>query len=165
MKLLALSLLFASWAPLPARAAQLKDVKSVYLYPMSGGFDQLLANRITSGHIFQVVSDPKLADAVFTDQLGAAFEYRLNHIVAPPPAPAAAPGTPQAQAAADSEPKVSSFSHGRGTVFLVDAKSKQVLWSAYQPPKNGSPHELDRTAKKVAGTLASNLKPSAPKQQ
>jgi hypothetical protein len=164
MKFLAWSLLFASCAPLTLAAAQLKDVKSVYFYPMSGGFDQLLANHITHGHVFQVVSDPKLADAVFTDQLGAAFEYRLNHIVPPPPAAPPPPGTQPPLAVKDDEPKVSSFSHGRGTVFLVDTKSKEVLWSAYQPPKNGSSHEMDRTAKKVVGTLTLNLKPSAPKQ-
>ncbi|MCU1263174.1 MAG: hypothetical protein JWO80_6059, partial [Bryobacterales bacterium] len=43
MKFLAWSLLFLSCAPLPMRAGQLQNVKSVYLYPMSGGFDQLLA--------------------------------------------------------------------------------------------------------------------------
>ncbi len=141
-------------AVLPAGAAQLKDVKSVYLYPMSGGFDQLLASRLTAKHIFVVVSDPKLADGVFTDQLGAKFEYRVNHI-APP-----APGTPVTP-----EPLASSFARGRGTLFLVDPKSKQVLWSAYDPPKNGSPRELDRVAKKVVVHLTQNLKPEPAKQQ
>lgn len=162
MKFLAWSLLFASCALPPLTAAQLKDVKSVYLYPMSGGFDQLLANRLTNGHVFHVVSDPKLADAVFTDQLGAAFEYRLNHISTPPPTPPP-PGTLAPMAATDNEPKVSSFSRGRGTIFLVDAKSKEVLWSAYQRPKDGTPHELDRTAKKVIGSLTTTLNP-APKK-
>jgi hypothetical protein len=160
MKFLVSGLLFAA----SLAGAQLKEVKSVYLYPMSGGFDQLLASRLTKGHVFQVVSDPKLADAVFTDQLGAAFEYRLNHINPPPAPPPPPPGTPQSYASTDSEPKVSSFSRGRGTIFLVDAKSKQVLWSAYQPPKNSTPHELDRTAKKVIGNLETDLKPSPPKQ-
>ena len=30
----------------------------------------------------------------------------------------------------------SGFSWARGTVFLVDAKSRQVLWSTYDPPKD-----------------------------
>ena len=176
MKFLAWSLLFLSCAPLSIRAGQLQDVKSVYVYPMSGGFDQLLASRLTRDHVFLVVSDPKLADAVFTEQLGTSFEYKLNHIVPPQPPPAPAAGTPTAPAtgtplassqpaAQDAEPKASSFSRARGTVFLVDPKSKQVLWSIYERPKNTSPHELDRTAKKVAGHLSASLKPASPKAQ
>ena len=37
------------------------------------GLDQYLANRLTDDHIFQVVTDPKQADAVFTDRIGEAF--------------------------------------------------------------------------------------------
>ena len=37
---------------------------------MSHGLDQYLANRLTNEHVFQVVTDPKLADAVFSDRVG-----------------------------------------------------------------------------------------------
>ena len=160
MNFLAWSLLLLSCAAPFSSAAQLKDVKSVYLFPMTGGLDQLIASRIARDHVFQVVSDPKLADAVITDQLGAAFEYKLDHIVAPPPPPVPAGGNNTQNA----EPHASSFSRARGTVFLVDAKSKQVLWSLYERPKNSSPQALDRTAKKVVGNLAVTLNPPTLKQ-
>ena len=156
--------------PLVCFCAELKDVKSVYLYPMMGGLDQHLAHRLTLSHTFRVVSDPKLADAVFTDQLGAQLEYRISHIKRdPPPAPATpppaatAPATPPANSfgmSAETEPRTSSFSRGRGTVFLVDAKSRQVVWSDYHRPAGSSPQELERTAKAMTGNLSKTLNPS-----
>ncbi len=50
-------------------------------------------------------------------------------------------------------PHASSFSRGRGTIFLVDAKSKQVVWSVFQKPKNTSAATLEETAKKVVKQL------------
>ena len=48
---------------------------------------------------------------------------------------------------------------GRGTIFLVDVKSRQVLWSAFEKPKNSSPHELDHTAERVVKQLKQDLTP------
>jgi len=44
---------------------------------MRGGLDQYLANRLTNGGVFRVVTDPKLADAVLTDHMGTEFETQL----------------------------------------------------------------------------------------
>jgi len=165
--------------PVVSFSAELKDVKSVYLFPMVGGLDQHLANRITKDHIFRIVADPKLADAIFTDQLGRQFEYRLDHIKRdpPPPAPAAAPAQavsaaalpstmpatmPSTTASPEAEPHSSSFSRGKGTLFLVDTKSRQVVWSDYRPLKNTSSRELDRTAKHIAVKLTKTLAPPSP---
>ncbi len=159
MKYLAWTLLIvASGFSSLLNAAQLKDVKFVYLFPMVGGLDQHLANQLTQDHLLQVVSDPKLADALITDNLGPSFEYKLEHINQPKPA--ATTGTPTP----DVEPHASTFSRGRGTLFLVDAKSKQVLWSAYQKPKDTTPRELERTAKKVVMNLSDAVNPPAPKK-
>ena len=146
-------------------AAELKDVKSVYLYPMSSGLDQHLANRLTKDHVFRVVADPKLADAVFTDQLGKQFEYRVDHIKRDTPAAAAsavqaAAGQNLGTVAAESEPHSSSFSAGKGTIFLVDTKSRQVVWSDYNRPKNNSSHELEKTAKRLAMDITKTLTPA-----
>ncbi len=161
--------------PAVSFAAELKDVKSVYLYPMVGGFDQHLANRLTKDHIFRIVADPKLADAIFTDELGRQFEYRLDHIKRDPvpatpaapaqtaPVPVLMPST--AASLSESEPHTSSFSRGKGTLFLVDTKSRQVVWSAYRPPKNRSSKELDKTAKHVAMMLTKSLAPPAPERK
>jgi len=119
--------------------AGVPDVHAVYVLPMAGGLDQYLANRLTGAGLFRVVTDPKLADAVFTEQLGAAFEQRLADLYAP--------------ADADKEendekpaPHISSFGRGKGTIFLVDVKSRAVIWSAYQKRSRSTPDDLDRTA-------------------
>src|SRR5271154_5677990 len=70
----------------------LQKVHTVYLLSMSSSMDQYLANRLTTEGVFQVVTDPNLADAVLTDRLGMAFEERLKQLYpppAPPPPPAA----------------------------------------------------------------------------
>ncbi len=138
--------------------AGLADVHSVYLFPMSGGLDQYVANQLTRSQVFRVVSDPKLADAIFTDHLGEAFEYRLER-VNPPPAP-----EKESDEDADNPPKKdpepprnSSFSRGRGTIFLVDAKSKQVLWSDYEKPADTSSKQLNRTAGRIVARLGKNI--------
>ncbi len=67
-------------------AQTLQSVKSVYLFPMRNGFDQYLAGRLTEQHLFQVVADPKAADAVFTDRVGPSFEQMFNERLLAPKA-------------------------------------------------------------------------------
>jgi len=137
-------------ATLLAAAAELSQVRSVYLFPMTNGLDQYLANRLTNAGLFQVVADPKKADAVFTDRLGAAFEARLADLFPePPPQPAEPPKKAEkkegeAKSAvevptAPEMPRLSSFARGKGTLFLVGAKARTVLWSVYEQPKNTQP--------------------------
>jgi hypothetical protein len=161
---LSLVLLFPAGAQMPA-------IHSVYLFPMGNGMDQYLASRITAEGVFQVVTDPKRAEAVFTDRLGEAFEQRMAGLFpeAPPPAP-----KPQAKeekatekdqeeevpAAVTEEggpPRVSSFARGKGNFFLVDTKSRAVLWSVYERPRNNTPDELNRTAKRIVERLTKAL--------
>ncbi len=142
------------WAVLLSGAGP-AGVRAVYLFPMAGGLDQYLANHLTNSHIYQVVSDPKLADAIFTDHLGAAFEYRLEHINPPPPPEKDADDEDDEKAVVKQTepPRISSFSKGKGTIFLVDAKSKQVLWSVYEKPKDTSSKQLNRTAQRIVARL------------
>src|SRR5260370_33933976 len=99
--------------------AGLSDVQSVYLLPMSGGLDQYLANRLSG--VFRVVTDPKLADAIFTDQLGEAFEQKLAALY--PPA-ASADDDKDDKDDNKRAPQTSSFGRGKGTIFLIDLKSR-----------------------------------------
>jgi hypothetical protein len=111
-----IALLFSMFAAALAAPpnAELAQVHKVYLLPMSNGMDQYLANWLTKLGIFQVVTDPKKADAIFTDHLGEAFEGRqaelfpqpVPPVAAEPPAPVVLPpspgqatNTPQAQVA------------------------------------------------------------------
>ncbi len=123
-------LLISTLLPAGACAASLAEVKAVYLFPMANGLDQLLADRITEGHIFKVVADPKAADAVITDKLGIEFENQLLLLrpelkPVPPKPPVTDKDKDKAEKKEDEPPvpPVSSFNRARGTVFLVDARS------------------------------------------
>src|SRR5664279_1621574 len=72
-------------------AADLATVHTVYLLKMSKGLDQFLASRLISDHVFQIVTDPKLADAVFTDQLGEGFQAKLEEFFPTPESEKPAP--------------------------------------------------------------------------
>jgi len=134
--------------------ANISQVQSVYLLPMSGGLDQYLANRLAG--VFRVVTDPKLADAVFTDQLGESFEQKLAELY-PPPEPAE-----KDKAAKDKEDKaptrLSSFGRGKGTIFLVDLKSRAVIWSGYQKRTDSAPNTLNRTAGQIVEQIKKQQK-------
>src|ERR1035438_5512195 len=136
-----------------AAAAELTGGRTVYLMPMGRGLDQFIANRLTRMHVLQVVTDPARADIVFTDQVGASLEDRLKDLYPPPPDPeakekeAAAQETDAAKEKSDTSTALARPSllaetvnkadqaggmgvsgRGRGTLFLVDVKSRQVLW-------------------------------------
>lgn len=144
--------------------AEIQQVQSVYLLPMGYSFDQYLANQLAELHDFQVVSDPKKADAVFTDRIGASLEQKMDELF-PAPAPAAtAAKKDEKEDDSESEPKAepparfSSFGRSRGTFFLVDAKSRRVLWSTYERPKNGTPAELHRSAARIAQRIQKEIR-------
>jgi hypothetical protein len=168
--------------------AELADVHTVYLLKMSKGLDQYLANRLTNDHVFQVVTDPKLADAILTERIGESFQTKLEELFPspkpepaieskpepvkrePPPAKAGKPGKADKE---ESKPvslldepvnklsnpaSNSSFGGASGTIFLVWAKSRQVVWSAYDTPKDGSSKQLDRTASDLVNRIKRDLK-------
>jgi hypothetical protein len=121
--------------------ANMPEVQAVYLLPMQGGLDQYLANRLSAGGVFRVVTDPKLADAIFTDQLGAGFEQKLVDLF-----PAPSKDSDKADKNDKPAAHISTFGHGRGTIFLVDLKSRAVIWSSYEKPGRAASDVLDRTA-------------------
>jgi len=49
--------------------------------------------------------------------------------------------------------RVHSFSRGRGNIFLVDAKSRRVLWTGFDVPKNTRPGELQKSAERLMSKL------------
>lgn len=49
--------------------------------------------------------------------------------------------------------RVQSFSRGRGNIFLVDAKSRRVLWTGFDVPKNTRPEELQKSANRLVSQL------------
>jgi hypothetical protein len=155
--------------------ADLNDVRSVYVLPMSHNLDQYLANRLTNDHVFTVVTDPKLADAVLTDRVGSSLETKLETML-PAPKPEKVKEKvkedkdgkePDSLAESISKssggPDTSSIGRSKGTVFLVDTKSRQVVWSSYDLPKDTSSKELDRTASDIVSRIKKDLNPGKKK--
>jgi hypothetical protein len=156
---------------------ELHQVKRVYILSMGSGMDQYLANQLTKSGIFEVVTDPKKADAIVTDNIGQAFQTKLDDLY-PPPAPpkkeAEATKAADDDAGADTKPAPKdrfadidfsggrgftggSFSRGKGNFFVVDRNSRVVLWSVYERPKNSTPGELTKTASRVVKHLRDDL--------
>jgi hypothetical protein len=171
--------------PLLAGAADIggSKVNTVYILPMAHGLDQHIANRLTREHVVEVVADSARADALLTDRLGGSLEYQLEklHPTPKPPDESAKSESDSDDKDADDAsdkgddknstkgrraprmmaeagpPRGNAFGGGKGTLFLVDTHSRNVLWSVYEKPKNTSPDELDRTAKRVVTRLKQDL--------
>jgi hypothetical protein len=125
-------------------SAQYTGPKTVYILPMAAGLDQYLAQWLTKDHVMQVVADPKTAEVFMTDRLGEAFEQKMKQI------------RPDSDKKSDDTAQNTFRStQARGTIFLVDAKSRQVLWSDYQkPPRSNSDSDLNRAAERIAQKLS-----------
>jgi hypothetical protein len=132
-------------------ASGLGDAKTVYLLPMTNGLDQFLAIKLTTGVVMQVVTDPKEADTILTDHIGQAFEQKLDDLYGEKPK--------DTDDDDKSQPvKIASATRGKGAVFLVDRKTRAVLWSTYERPKNTSPDEMNHVAEKIAVKLEKDRK-------
>ncbi len=155
----ALGLAFAAKNP------QLEAIHSVYLLPMSNSLDQYLATRLTSSGSFQVVTDPQKADAVLTDKIGQGFEDKMNELYPPEGVkPAGEDKEKEKDIFGKPSQRFGSFSRGRGTVFLVDRKTKNVIWSIYWPVRNSRPDDVNRRAQQIADRLRKDslAKPQKP---
>ena len=147
--------LFALLAASFALPAQISGVHSVYILPMAGGLDQYLAQELAQKHVIGVVADPKAADAVLADRLGGPFEQKMSEIY--PPAPAAKSDSATEQSM--NEHPAFHSSQMRGTIFLVDAKTRKVIWSDYEKPHAPSDASLHREARRIAKKLEAEAAP------
>jgi hypothetical protein len=164
MKLFCALALFAASLP-AALNPDLKRINTVYILPMGSGMDQFLANRLTTMGVFQVVTDPQKADALVTDRIGEALQAKFDELY-PPPAP---PKPVKDESAKDDKkdnkndlgggavPHTTSFNRSKGNFFIVDRRSRNVLWSIYERPTTTTPSELTRTAEKVVKRLKADL--------
>jgi hypothetical protein len=144
MKLLVLS---AAALYLFGSGVDTSDYKTVYILPMANSLDQFLAIKLTTGVVMQVVTDVHKADAIFTDRIGAGFEQKLDEIYGGKPKEAedSQDGTPRKPA--------QSITRGKGAIFLVDPKTRNVIWSDYEHPKNTTPEEMNRLAERITSHL------------
>jgi hypothetical protein len=149
----------------------LAHVRKIYVLSMGSGLDQYIANHLAETGLFEITTDPAVADAILTDSVGETFERRLKELYPPPPPPetadkSAESGSKDAKKK-ESEPvtmysfkderPLSSFSRGRGNIFLVDRSTRKVVWSTYDRPKSRTPDELNH----VGDTIAKQLKKAA----
>jgi hypothetical protein len=139
--------------------ADLAEIKSVYLLPMTYALDQFIAIRLTRGGVVQVVTDPSKADAILSDHIGTSLEEKLNSLYGE--------RKKSAEEAEDKDKDKNKSSYGapmaggtrsRGAVFLVDRKTRNVVWSDYVRPKTSQPDELSHVADKIAGQLEKDKK-------
>ena len=152
--------------PISSAHAEIFGVKTVYLLPMAGGLDQYLALQLTSEGVLQVVTDPKRADAILTDGIGARLEDSLKdlyHAYEKAKADAKADKGKSDKDKADtaksnldefSHPSMRPLSSSRGVVFLVNRTSRDVRWSTFEQPKSTQPEELKHIAEKIVDRLA-----------
>ncbi|HEY7336979.1 MAG TPA: hypothetical protein VH639_18950 [Bryobacteraceae bacterium] len=147
--------MFAIFAAIAAVAVaanpELSEVKSVYLLPMSGGLDQYLAVALTTGGVLKVVTDPKKADAVLTDRIGAGLQQSLRDLYA-------SGEKKDDKSDDDYKPAMAPLSRGKGSIFLVNRGSQTVVWSTYALSKDSRADSLNRLAAKIAGQLQKDLK-------
>ena len=135
-------------------AAGLGDIKTVYLLPMSSGMDQYLAQQLTAAAVLQVVTDPQKADAVLTDHVGETFEQSLADLYGTKPPAGDKAAEPDEDKGAPFARSGMQGKRGRGTIFLVNRRSHDVLWSVYELPKDSRPEVLRRSAGRIAAKLA-----------
>ena len=134
-----------------AASAFCQEAQSVYILRMGSGFDQYLANNLTNQKLMRVVTDPQKADFILTDKLGESFQAKLDELY-PPEKPVAAvkkDAEPEKKEPQQPQKMVTNMGGGKGTIFLVDRKSKTVTWSTFFTPKDSSAVELNRSALKV----------------
>jgi hypothetical protein len=146
---------------LGAYGADLGGIKTIYVMSMSRGLDQYLAQQLTMGSRFQVVTDPKKADAFFTDRLGSSFEDLVTELLAPKSDVSKESGNDGNGNAGNKDDPPFLFSHptmqplsmGKGNVFLVDNKTHTVIWSAFIEPNGSAPKDLSQQAGKIVERL------------
>lgn len=131
----------------------LSRVHTVYIVGMSNGLDQYLSNRLTSNGVVWIVLDPARADAILTDRLDETFWSWLNGRY-PLQSKAPQPARGDDLRARD---LMGANNRIRGNVFLVDPRSRLVLWSCYDEPKRASADELDHVAVRVTKRLKASL--------
>ena len=113
----------------------LAQIKTIYVVPMRGGMDHFVTNELVKWGRFQVTLDPHQAEALFSDSTKVDINAIMNN--------------PQ---------KVPKALSTRGTLFLINLRTGQVLWSVYKKPTE--PYILggDKSDPELAHDMIASLK-------
>lgn len=133
---------------------------------MRHSLDQYLAEQLTADGPFQVVVDPKLADAIMTERIDAPFLKAMDELLAErdkqagkTEAAASSSGGSVEEGLESVRPANRPMGRPEGTIFLVHATSRRVLWSTFINQKDVMPKNLHGQARDVVGRLKKELLP------
>ena len=163
-----LGVAFTAVHPLAAADMErLGQVDKIYMWPMSNSLDQFLAERVTTEGVFDVVVDPKRAQAILTDRVSSKFLEGMEELFPTPEEIAEAeketeedsndPAAALAGAYRPERAPYHSASQAKGAVFLVDVASREVLWSTFLEDYDTSPKDLHKQARVVVQRLKKQL--------
>ena len=145
---------------------RLGRVQKVYLWPMSDSLDQFLAEQVATEGVFDVVIDPKRAQAILTDRISSKFLDGMEELF---PTPEEIPEADKEEEEADDPASALagayrverspfySASRAEGAVFLVDVRTREVLWSTFLKGYDTTPKAMHRQARMVVMRLKKQL--------
>ena len=152
---------------------RLGRVQKVYLWPMSDSLDQFLAEQVATEGVFDVVVDPKRAQAILTDRISSKFLEGMEELFPTPEEITEAkkeeeeeegaddPGSALAGAYRVERSPIYSASRAEGAVFLVDVRTREVLWSTFLKGYDTTPKAMHRQARMVVMRLKKQLEVSS----
>ena len=136
---------------------------------MSDSLDQFLAEQVATEGVFDVVVDPKRAQAILTDRISSKFLEGMEELFPTPEEIAEAtkegeeeegaddPGSALAGAYRPERSPIYSASRAEGAVFLVDVRTREVLWSTFLKGYDTTPKAMHRQARMVVMRLKKQL--------
>ncbi len=141
-------------ASLPAAAADLGSAQPIFFWAMQSSLDQYLAEQAAGS--LNVTMDPQMAKAIMTDRIDQPFLEAMDELFP-------VEGRAEPEKSDDSiegnfqmaRPSNRPRGTPRGTIFLVDVKTRRVLWSTFLGDFDSTPKSLHREAQKVIDRLTS----------
>ena len=164
----------AGIAAVQVAAAGLGEARRVYFWPMSYGFDHYLADQATTEDVFDVVVDPKLAQAIMTERIDSKFLDAMDEFFPQPEEEDKEAKEEEEEEEAETggifsgdgflpeRPLNQPVGRSKGTLFLVDVVSRQILWSTYLKEFDPAPNELHKQARSVVQRFKKGLAPTVP---
>lgn len=167
-----LGVAFTAVNPLAAADMErLGKVDKIFMWPMSNSLDQFLAEQVTTEGVFDVVIDPKRAQAILTDRVSSKFLEGMEELFPSPEEIAEAKKGAEEDAndaaaalAGAYRPErspIHSSSRARGAVFLVDITSREVLWSTFLEDDDTTAKAMHKQAQLIVRRLKKQLATTA----
>jgi hypothetical protein len=114
----------------------LASIKTVYVLPMKDRLEHFLTNELVKWGRFQVTLNPRQADGLLSDTT----EVNIKELTT-------------------SDAKLRrTAARTRGTAFLIDIKSEQVLWSAAKKPSESFFLGGEKSSSQLAQEIVEQLK-------